>query len=145
MDIVKLDTNPLRIEDYTFSYNPNHGCESIFTGYVRDNNNNRSVSHMEYTSHNNLALKIMKAIVGESKEKWGSTMEIILVHRLGKLNLGEISVYISVRAPHRDAAFSACRYLIEELKQRVPIWKKEYYDDVSYEWLDGIPLRSVRS
>ncbi|NIQ15820.1 MAG: molybdenum cofactor biosynthesis protein MoaE, partial [Candidatus Dadabacteria bacterium] len=67
--------------------------------------------------HNNLALNIMKTMVVEAKEKWGSTMDIILVHRLGKLNLADISVYISVRAPHRDAAYSASRYLIEELKK----------------------------
>jgi len=140
MDIVKLETKPIRIEDFSSPYNSQHGCESIFTGYVRNNNNNKSVSYMEYTAHYNIALNTMKAMIGEAKDKWGSTMDFIFVHRLGKLNLGEISVYISVRAPHRDAAFSASRYLIEELKKRVPIWKKEYYDDDTYKWLDGIPL-----
>ncbi len=140
MEIVRLQTKPIKIEDFISPYKDHHGCESIFTGYVRNTNDGKSVKYMEYTAHKKLARNTMITMVEEAKEEWGKTLDIIIVHRLGKLALGEISVYISVRAPHRDVAYSASRYLIEELKKRVPIWKKEFCDDNNYAWLDGVPL-----
>ncbi len=140
MEIVRLQTKPIKIEDFISTYKNNHGCESIFTGYVRNTNDGKSVKYMEYTAHKKLARNTMITMVEEAKEEWGKTLDIIIVHRLGKLELGEISVYISVRAPHRDVAYSASRYLIEELKKRVPIWKKEFCDDDNHAWLDGVPL-----
>ena len=140
MEIVRLQTKPIKIEDFISPYKDHHGCESIFTGYVRNTNDGKSVKYMEYSAHKKLARNTMITMVEEAKEEWGKTLDIIIVHRLGKLHLGEISIYISVRAPHRDVAFAACRYLIEELKKRVPIWKKEFYDDDNQAWLDGVPL-----
>jgi len=140
MNIIRLQIQPIKVEDFNFPYRSDHGCEIIFTGFVRNNNDGKSVKHMEYTAHNRLAQNTMSTIADEVKNRWGKKLEIIIVHRLGRLELGDVSVYISVRAPHRDVAYNASRYLIEELKNRVPIWKKEFYDDDNYKWLDGIAL-----
>ncbi len=79
----------------------------------------------------------MEQIAEEALETYGRDLNITFVHRTGRLTVGEISLYIAVSSPHREGAFSASRYLVEELKKRVPIWKKESYEDGQSEWLDG--------
>lgn len=140
MKIIEIQDYAIKIEDFMFPLKSKHGCESIFTGYVRNNIDGKSVKYMEYTCHKNLALKTMNEIVEEVVELWGKSLDIIFIHRVGRLNISELSVFISVRAAHRKDAFAASRYLIEELKKRVPIWKKEFYSDGEYEWLDGVAL-----
>jgi len=99
-----------------------------FTGAVRDHNRGRRVLRLEYEAYGEMALKVLEQIRSESAAKWpGSALAIH--HRVGVLAPGELAVVIAAAAPHRAEAFDACRYAIEQLKTRVPIWKKEVYPD----------------
>jgi len=113
------------------------GAETWFHGIVRNNNLGRAVIALEYDVQKPLAEKTLEMICDEALTQFGDGLQIVVAHRIGKLNVGETSVSIGVRAPHRNEAFLACRYLIEQLKVRVPIWKKEYYTDGESEWLRG--------
>lgn len=112
------------------------GAALLFVGVVRDRNEGREVGHLEYSAFSAMAEKVMEEIAGEAAARW-ETGRIAVVHRIGRLELGEASVAIAVASPHRDAAYQASRYIIEELKRRVPIWKKEGYREGESEWLPG--------
>jgi molybdopterin synthase catalytic subunit len=116
------------------------GAISIFLGTVRDHNEGRAVKGIEYSAYDAMAAKEMRAIAEEAASRCG-TERIAVVHRLGELALGDVSVAIAVAAAHRAPAFDAARYIIEELKKRVPIWKRELYTDGTREWVD--PTRWV--
>ena len=104
------------------------GVVVTFTGVVRDNGRGRAVSALDYEAYAPAAEKMMERVADEIREKWGLE-RVAIVHRTGLLPVGEASVVISISSAHRDAAFDACRYAIERLKEIVPIWKKEHYDD----------------
>jgi molybdopterin synthase catalytic subunit len=93
------------------------------------------VRYLEYEAYEEMALPLMRQIAEEVRGRWPVT-EVRLVHRLGRLEIGEASVAVAIASPHRAEAFAACRYAIDTLKARVPIWKKEYYADGSA-WLEG--------
>ena len=112
------------------------GAALLFVGVVRDHNEGREVGQLEYTAFSEMAERVLREIAGEAVERW-ETGNIAVVHRVGRLGLGEPSVAIAVASPHRDAAYQASRYIIEELKQRVPIWKREGYLAGDSEWLPG--------
>lgn len=116
--------------------NPGDGAVAFFAGVVRNENDGRPVSGMEYEGYDEMAREELAAIVAEAAERAG-TDRIAAVHRLGQLSLGEVSVAIAVSAPHRAEAFDAARYIIEEIKKRLPVWKREHYLDREAEWLDG--------
>ncbi len=111
-----------------------NGATVLFVGTVRDVNDGRAVDGMEYTSYRSMAERELEAIVREAAERFG-TDDIAVEHRLGALDLGEASVAIAVGHPHRAAAYDANRYVIEQLKRRVPIWKLEHYADGTREWV----------
>ena len=102
---------------------------------VRDLNRGRAVRALEYEAYEEMALAVMREIVAETKSRFPVTA-VRLVHRLGRLAVGDPSVAVAVASPHRAEAFAACRFAIDTLKARVPIWKKEFYADGS-EWLDA--------
>ena len=106
-----------------------------FEGWVRQYNAGLMVSHLYYEAHHELALKEGQHIILEAKERF-AIQEAFCIHRLGDLAIGESAVWIGVCAPHRDAAFNACQYIIDHVKQRAPIWKKEYYEDHSDLWVN---------
>jgi molybdopterin synthase catalytic subunit len=112
------------------------GAAILFVGTVRNCNDGREVEHLEYSAFAPMAERVMREIAEEAAERW-ETGDIAVVHRVGRLELGEASVAIAVASPHRDAAYQASRYIIEELKQRVPVWKKEGYVNGETEWLPG--------
>lgn len=122
-----------------------HGASTLFLGVVRNLNHGRPVEAVSYEAYTPLALGTFSQICSEAKTKWGPTMKIGLIHRIGRLQVGEISVLIAVGTPHRDEAYQASRYIIEELKTRAPIWKKEHYHDGESEWLRGHALCSHSS
>jgi MoaE-MoaD fusion protein len=101
---------------------------ATFIGTVRDHARDRAVTHLEYEAYAPAAEFYMAQIGDEIRERWG-TDHVAIVHRIGSLAVGEASVVISVASAHRDAAFEACRYAIERIKEIVPIWKKEHYAD----------------
>jgi molybdopterin synthase catalytic subunit len=114
---------------------PADGAVCLFLGVVRNENAGRPVRHLEYEAFEEMTLPLMQEIANEARGRWPVT-EVRIVHRLGHMEIGEASVAIAVTAPHRDAAFAACRYAIDTLKATVPIWKKEFYSDGAV-WLEG--------
>lgn len=123
---------------------PRDGAALLFLGVVRNHNEGHDVAHLEYDAYLEMAAGTLEAIVAEACERW-ETGEIRVVHRVGRLEIGEASVAIAVASPHRDAAYSASRYIIEELKKRAPIWKKEGYVAGESAWLGGVePASSTR-
>jgi molybdopterin synthase catalytic subunit len=113
------------------------GAFCLFVGLVRDRNRGRTVVRLEYEAYEEMALPLMEEIAAEVRRRWPVT-DVRIVHRLGSLDVGEPSVAVSVSSPHRDEAFTACRYAIDTLKATVPIWKKEFYAD-GQEWQDERP------
>lgn len=109
------------------------GASVLFLGIVRDHSEGRRVLFLEYEAYEEMAERMLREIVARAFSQWGIE-EIKLVHRLGRLELGEIAVAIEVRSAHRDEAYAASRFLIEELKHNVPIWKKEFFADGTSEW-----------
>ena len=107
---------------------PEDGAAVIFDGVVRDNTRGRRTLYLEYEAYEAMALKQMESLAVETRERF-AVRGISIVHRLGRLQIGETSVLIVVAAAHRDAAFEACRWIIDTLKKTVPIWKKEYFED----------------
>lgn len=115
---------------------PGDGAVLLFLGVVRNHNEGREVGYLEYEAFAPMAERVIAQIVDEARGKWGvGAMRV--VHRVGKLEIGDVSVAIVVGSPHRGDAYSASRYIIEELKKRVPIWKREGYLDGQREWLGG--------
>jgi molybdopterin synthase catalytic subunit len=111
------------------------GALCLFLGVVRNLNRGRAVLALEYEAYEEMALPLMREIAEEATRRFAVTA-VRLVHRLGRLAIGEASVAVAVASPHRAEAFAACRFAIDTLKARVPIWKKELYADGS-EWLDA--------
>ena len=107
---------------------PGAGAIATFIGTVRDHGRGRAVTHLEYEAYAPAAELCMAQIGDEIRERWGID-HVAIVHRVGSLAVGEASVVISVASAHRDAAFEACRYAIQRIKEIVPIWKKEHYAD----------------
>jgi molybdopterin synthase catalytic subunit len=112
----------------------NRGGIASFVGLVRDHHDGREVKRLEYSAYAPMAQAECAAIVTEAETKW--PVRVALSHRIGTLEVGEAAVAIAVAAPHRGEAFEACRYVIEELKRRVPIWKREWYADGSSDWVN---------
>lgn len=117
-----------------------HGAQVVFTGTVRSTNDGKKVLAVSYDIYECLALKCFEEICAEANERSSDPLRIILVHRKGRLQVGEVSVFVGVGAPHRAEAFVASRFIIEQIKKRAPIWKKEHYEDGETEWLQGHSL-----
>jgi len=107
---------------------PGAGGTAVFLGTVRNHSHGRKVHHLEYSSYVPMAEKLMADLEEEILRRW-VVHKTIMVHRIGPLGLGEVSVAVGVSAPHRKEAFEACRFAIDQIKSTVPIWKKEYSDD----------------
>ena len=114
---------------------PEDGAIVTFDGFVRNQSHNRRTLYLDYEAYEPMALAKMREIAGQLHQKY-RIHRVAIVHRLGRLEIGETSVFIAVSAPHRAAAFDACRLAIDTLKQTVPIWKKEYFEDGAV-WADG--------
>ena len=124
-----------------FISSSDYGASIYFTGTVRNQNNNKNVLGITYDSHDALVLKSFKEIYEEANQKLNIQNKAVFIeHAKGYLNLGEISIIIAVACKHRDQTFVLSRYLIEEIKKRSPIWKKEHYTDNQSDWLKGIPI-----
>ena len=114
---------------------PEDGAIVTFDGFVRHQSHNRPTLYLDYEAYESMALAKMREIAEKLHEKF-RIHRVGIVHRLGRLEIGETSVFIAVSAPHRAAAFDACRFAIDTLKRTVPIWKKEYFEDGAV-WADG--------
>ena len=125
---------------------PAYGAVLLFLGVVRDVNDGRAVSGIEYSAYEGMAASELQAIAREAAARCGPA-SVVIVHRLGALALEEASVAIVVAHAHRDEAYQLSRWAIEELKRRVPIWKREHYADGTREWVDpaGLAREEVTS
>ncbi|HTT55956.1 MAG TPA: molybdenum cofactor biosynthesis protein MoaE [Opitutaceae bacterium] len=127
-----LDPDALRRE----LLDPQAGGYVSFEGWVRSRNEGREVRSLEYEAYGELAQKEGARVLAEARTRF-AVLSIAAVHRVGHLRLGELAVWVGVTAEHRGAAFDACRYVIDELKKRVPIWKKEHYATGESAWMGG--------
>ena len=123
------------------------GASLLFTGVVRNHNQGRTVDGVRYDAYEEMAARVLSQIVEEAVQLVG-TDRIVAVHRVGELTVGEVSVAIAVSSPHRAEAFEASRFIIEEIKKRLPVWKKERYEGDVEEWVEGVtpvavPARQV--
>ena len=136
MDFFELTTDPIDITAIARRVVPPEcGATVTLDGYVRQFTKGRETLHLFYEAYEPMALKEMQKLIERAKQEF-EISNVSIVHRLGKLEIGETSVVISVAAPHRKAAFAACEWLIRELKRTVPIWKKEVYVDGEV-WVEG--------
>ena len=115
---------------------PEDGAVVLFLGVVRNHAHGRPVTGMRYEAYEEMAAEVLEAIAREAAERLGSE-RIAVVHRIGELGIGDPSVVIAVSSPHRAEAFDASRYVIEEIKRRLPVWKREHFADGSAEWVEG--------
>ena len=119
------------------------GASIFFTGTVRDINESKKVSAITYDSHDELVLKSFKEIYQEASKKLKIKNKAVFIeHIKGHIKLGEISIIIAVACKHRDQAYKLSRFIIEEIKKRSPIWKKEHYKNKDSEWLKGNPIQT---
>ena len=123
---------------------PAHGAVLLFLGIVREVNDGRGVTGIEYSAYESMAESELAAIADEARLRFDA-IDVAIEHRLGALTLEEASVGIAVAHAHRDRAYEASRWIVEELKRRVPIWKREEYVDGTREWVDptGRPAASA--
>lgn len=139
LPIIKITREPLdaaavRELEHAVEYS-GAGALVTFQGVVRDNARGKGVRYLEYDAYPEMAEEQMRQIAAEVTRRW-QTDAIAMVHRVGRLEIGECSVVVVVACPHRGEAFDACRYAIDTLKAKVPIWKKEAYED-GEEWVEG--------
>ena len=120
-----------------FVEDPSCGGISIFVGTVRNHTKNKTVLHLEFSAYENMAVKEMQKIADIAIEKF-DIHKIAIHHALGKLPIGQVPVIIAASAAHRDAAFEACQFAIDTLKETVPIWKKEFFEDGEV-WVNAHP------
>jgi molybdopterin synthase catalytic subunit len=126
---LEIHTEPLHIQsciDWIMS--PESGGIDVFIGTVRNATKGKTVLKLEFEAYAQMAINEMKKIAQQASDKW-PVQKVLIHHRTGVLQVGEVPVVIAVSAAHRDAAFDACRYIIDTLKQTVPIWKKEFFED----------------
>ena len=140
--IVDIKLNKILLSDAEkFISSSNYGASIYFTGTVRNQNNNKTVIGITYDSHDVLVVKSFEEIYEEAEKKLNiKNKSVFIEHAKGYLNLGEISIIIAVACKHRDEAYILSRYIIEEVKKRTPIWKKEHYIDNQSDWLKGNPI-----
>jgi molybdopterin synthase catalytic subunit len=111
------------------------GGYASFEGWVRNHNDDRSVLRLEYEAYEELGRREGEKIIAEARQRF-PIVACACVHRLGTLDIGAMAVWVGVSAAHRDGAFAACRYIIDEVKARVPIWKKEHYAEGDSGWIN---------
>jgi molybdopterin synthase catalytic subunit len=114
---------------------PAAGAINVFLGVVRDNNLGRKVQYLEYDAYPSMAEKVMRELAEEAKERFGLE-DCAVLHRTGRLEIGEASLLIAVSCGHRSASFEAGHWLVNEVKKKVPVWKKEVWED-GEAWIEG--------
>jgi len=107
-----------------------------FEGWVRNHNHNKSVQQLDYQAHDKLATQVGNEILDEAREQFAIN-EAVCSHRVGLLKVGDMAIWVGVSADHREAAFAACQYILNQTKARVPIWKNEHYSDGETGWVEA--------
>ncbi len=126
---------PLSLNEvYDLADDPGNGAVIVMSGMVRNQTGGRAVVALEYQAYEPMAIQVFRQIAAEIRHKWNDVNRVVIHHRTGRLQVGEISVLVAVGSPHRVEAFEACRYAIDTLKGNAPIWKKEWYEDGEWSW-----------
>lgn len=134
--MIEITENEIQIEKlYGELYNITCGAIVTFEGRVRNHNDLKQVIKLEYECYYPMAIKIFEEIKSQALEKW-NVKKLIAVHRIGEIPIGEIAIWIGVTSIHRKEAFEACQFVINEIKHKVPIWKKETYSDGLTKWVE---------
>ncbi|MBF2008218.1 MAG: molybdenum cofactor biosynthesis protein MoaE [Chlorogloeopsis fritschii C42_A2020_084] len=135
-DSFAISFAPLSVEEvYKLADDPANGAVVMMSGMVRNQTDGRSVVALEYQAYEPMALRVFYQIAEEIRQTWTDVTRVVIHHRIGHLQIGEISVLVAVGCPHRSEAFAACRYAIDTLKHNAPIWKKEHWQDGSSSWV----------
>lgn len=138
----RITSEKIRTSEFAQSLKtPSDGAVVVFEGIVRNHSNGQKTLYLEYEAYNAMAIRKMEEIANEAKEKFDID-SVGIIHRVGRLEIGETSVAIVVTAAHRRPAFEACHYLIDRLKQVVPVWKKEYFENGAV-WAEGEGRRQI--
>ena len=119
---------------------PAHGAEVVFFGKVRNLNHGRKVHALSYDVFVPLAVQTLREIAREAQDRWGEGINVAVIHRSGRLDIGDVAVIVAVSSAHRHECYETSRYVIENLKTRAPIWKKEHYEGSESQWLQGHAL-----
>jgi molybdopterin synthase catalytic subunit len=137
MQPIAVTSEPLQLETVVglVSTSGGFGAIASFVGVVRNQNQNRAVTHLEYEAYEPLAVKALEQIRREGTEQWPGVL-LAVHHRIGRLEIGEASIVIAAASAHRADAFAGCRYVIERVKQIVPIWKHEFFEGGEV-WIEG--------
>lgn len=135
-DNFRISFAPLSLDEvYSLADDPANGAIVVMNGTVRQQTEGKPVFYLEYQAYEPMALTIFRQIAADIRQRWTDTNRVVVHHRIGKLEIGEISVLVAVGCPHRAEAFDACRYGIDTLKHNAPIWKKEFWEDGSSTWV----------
>jgi molybdopterin synthase catalytic subunit len=135
-DDFRISFAPLSLDEaYSLADDPANGAIVVMSGTVRQQTEGKPVLYLEYQAYEPMALTIFRQISAEIHQRWTDANRVVIHHRIGKLEIGEISVLVAVGCPHRAEAFEACRYAIDTLKHNAPIWKKEFWEDGSSTWV----------
>ncbi len=123
---------------------PAAGGIDIFVGTTRNTSHGRPVTLLEYEAYEPMATQVMENLEQDARKRW-PLQKVVLIHRLGRIPVGEASVVIGVSSAHRKEAFEACRFLIDTLKRDAPIWKREHFEDGAIEWSGESSMKSISS
>ncbi|KAM3090388.1 molybdenum cofactor biosynthesis protein MoaE [Phormidesmis sp. 146-35] len=127
---------PLSLEEvYNLADDPANGAVVVMSGTVRNSTDGKAVVALEYQAYEPMAVRVFQQIASEIRQTWSDVNRVIIHHRVGRLNIGEISVLVAIGCPHRSEAFQACQSAIDTLKHTAPIWKKEHWKDGSSSWV----------
>lgn len=140
-DNFSITSQPLSLpEVYALAEEPANGAVVVMSGTVRSQTDSKSVVALDYQAYEPMALQVFNSIATEIRNNWPEVRRVVIHHRLGYLEIGEISVLVAVGSPHRSEAFAACQYAIDTLKYNAPIWKKEYFSspdgEISSTWVN---------
>jgi molybdopterin synthase catalytic subunit len=136
--MIRLSSDKIKVEDVIASVaSDDAGAIDVFIGTVRNQTKNKKVIRLEFEAYESMAIKELEMIRDRAQAKW-PILKIAIVHATGVLEIGDIPVVIAVATPHRNDAFEACKFVIDELKKTVPIWKKEFYEDGEI-WVSAHP------
>ncbi|WP_017314296.1 molybdenum cofactor biosynthesis protein MoaE [Mastigocladopsis repens] len=135
-DSFAISFAPLSVEEvYTKADDPANGAVVVMSGMVRNQTDGKPVIALEYQAYEPMAMRVFYQIAANIRQQWSIVNRVVIYHRVGRLQVGEISVLVAVGCPHRSEAFEACRYAIDTLKHNAPIWKKEHWADGSSTWV----------
>ena len=137
-DVFRVTFDPVTLDDVARAVvQPRTGAVAVFAGVVRNVSDGKEVAYLEYEAYQEMAVAKMRQIADEARARWPDIVDIAIVQRIGRLEVGDVAVVIAVSSGHRDqGCFEACRYAIDRLKQIVPIWKKEV-GPAGEEWVEG--------